>query len=435
MKILSICTYEACGGAAKAASRLHRALIDRNVTAKMLVREKYDKRDDVIKVESSKIGWLRGCLDILPNKIYPQCQRDNFTSAWAPGRVGRNIAALHPGLVHLHWIGAAFLNIKEISRINAPIIWTLHDSWPFTGGCYLPGDCRNFEESCGHCVVLGSKKMKDLSWHNWNRKKKSLPVERMTIVAPSQWMASQARSSSLLRDCPVEVIPNGIDTSQFSPGDCRAARDVLRLPQGKRLILFGARHALSDPNKGFDLLCEMLRQLPFDLRQKSSLVQFGETLGRQFPDVGMEVVSRPEIEDESVVVQYYRAADLMVLPSRSENLPNMVSEAMACGLPCVAFHVGGIPEQIVHHETGCLAPPYDTATMADEVSWLLEDSLRLSACKEQSREIALKRFSVEVTVSQYLDLYQSLLGKRYKRQNEKSTDWMQVTGVVQGKDS
>ena len=367
--------------------------------------------DDVIKVENSKIGWLRGCLDILPNKIYPQCQRDNFTSAWAPGRVGRSIAALQHDLVHLHWVGAAFLNIKEISRIASPIVWTLHDSWPFTGGCYLPGDCRRFEESCGCCPVLGSNKMQDLSRRNWQRKKNALPVERMTIVAPSQWMASRARSSSLLRDCPVEVIPNGIDTSLFSPGDRRVARDMLGLPHHKRLILFGARHALSDPNKGFDLLCDMLRCLPSGLRHESTLVQFGETSAHPFPDVGMDIVSRPEIADESEIVQYYRAADLMVLPSRTENLPNMVSEAMACGLPCVAFHVGGIPEQIVHHKTGCLAPPFDAAIMADEVSWLLADDARTSTLREEARQRALDLFSEEVMVSQYLDLYQRLSGK------------------------
>ena len=256
----------------------------------------------------------------------------------------------------------------------------------------------------------------------------------MTIVAPSQWMASLARSSSLFSDCPVEVIPNGIDTTVFTPGDRSVARDILRLPKSKRLILFGARHALSDPNKGFDLLCDMLRRLPYDLRQESTLVQFGETMHDPFPDVGMEVVSRPEIEDETQVIQYYRAADLMVLPSRTENLPNMVSEAMACGLPCVAFHVGGIPEQIVHHETGCLVAPYDVTSMANEISWLLEGQARLSACSEKSRGRAVKLFSDDVTVSQYLDLYQRLAGKQIKQRNQKSSDRRPASCVVRGED-
>jgi glycosyltransferase involved in cell wall biosynthesis len=332
----------------------------------------------------------------------------------------------------LHWIGDAFLQIKEIARITSPIIWTLHDSWPFTGGCYLPEDCRNFEDSCGQCPVLGSKKNKDISWYNWNRKKKYFPLERMTIVAPSQWMASQARSSALFRDCPVEVIPNAIDTSLFSPGNPQVARELLGLPREKKLILFGARHALSDPNKGFDLLCDMLRRLPSSLRQNSSLVQFGETMERPFPDVGMEVVSRPEMADESVIVEYYRAADLIVLPSKTENLPNMVSEAMACGLPCVAFHVGGIPEQIVHHKTGCLAPPYDAAKMADEVAWLLGEQVNLSIVREKARERALDCFSNDVVVRQYLDLYRRLSSNSSKRQIQESADRVLANGVDQG---
>jgi glycosyltransferase involved in cell wall biosynthesis len=410
MKPLLINTFEQTGGAAKAAYRLLCGLRREGVLAQMLVRGKTGRDAEVVKCEPDWLGWCKGWFDILPVKRYPRRQPDNFNPGLVPDRLKASISELAPDLLHLHWVSYGFLRIETLAALGLPIVWTLHDAWPFSGGCHLPGGCRKYELECGACPVLGSAELEDLSRRVWERKQRSYCYARMTFVAPSRWMAERARASGLLRERVVEVIPNGIDVEKYAPGDSLAARDRLGLPRKRRLILFGARHALSDRNKGFAELCTALGQLPPQLRSQSTLVLFGETACTPLPTLGMEIVNRGEIKDEADIVELYRAADLLVVPSREENLPNMISEAMACGLPCAAFDVGGIADQILHRETGCLAPALDASALAAEIAWLLENAGPQTVLARNARLHAVASFSLERVVPQYLKLYRRLVG-------------------------
>jgi glycosyltransferase involved in cell wall biosynthesis len=405
MKPLLINTFEQTGGAAKAAYRLLCGLRREGVLAQMLVRGKTGRDVDVVKCEPDWLGWCKGWFDILPVKCYPRRQPDNFNPALVPDRLKASISELAPDLLHLHWVSYGFLRIETLAALGLPIVWTLHDAWPFSGGCHLPGGCRKYEWECGECPVLGSAELEDLSRRVWKRKQRSYCNARMTFVAPSRWMAERARASGLLRERVVEVIPNGIDMEKYSPGDSLAARDRLGLPRKRRLILFGARHALSDRNKGAAELCAALGQLPVELREQSTLVLFGETARAPLSDFNMEVVNRGEISDEAEIVDLYRAADLLVVCSREENLPNMISEALACGLPCAAFNVGGIADQVIHRQTGCLAPASDAGALAIEIAWLLEHAGPQSSLALNARQHAAANFSLEQVARRHLELY------------------------------
>lgn len=409
MKICLLNTYDQTGGAARAAYRLLCGLRQEGVQAKILVRDRISHDADVIKCEPDWLGWCKGWLDILPTKRYPRRQRDNFSPALVQDRIGMTITRLKPDLLHLHWLSYGFLQIETLQKLDLPIVWTLHDSWPFTGGCHLPGSCRKYEGECGACPVLGSSKQDDLSRRVWRRKRLGYPAGRMVFVAPSRWMAGRARASSLLQDCTVEVIPNGIDVTHYCPGDSLAARDQLGLPRGRNVILFGAHHALSDRNKGFDLLCAALQQLPASLRTRSILVLFGERTATILPDTGIETVNCGEIANEETIVTLYRAADLLAVPSRQENLPNMISEAMACGTPCVAFDVGGVGDQISPRETGCLATPFEVGSFAAEVAWLCEDSDNRHNLAENARRHAVAHLALERVARQHLELYRRII--------------------------
>jgi glycosyltransferase involved in cell wall biosynthesis len=321
-------------------------------------------------------------------------------------------AALRPDLLHLHWIVEGFVQIEAMRRLPAPIVWTLHDSWPFTGGCHLPGNCRRYEKSCGCCPVLGSSREGDLSRRVWARKRTAWRKLQLTCVAPSRWLADCARASSLLRDHRVEVIPNGVDTALYRPADQRAAREALRLPTDRRLILFGANHALSDVNKGFDLLHASLKSLEPVQRNKAELVVFGDHTGRQIPPCGLPVRNLGIVTDESRIVLLYQAADLFVAPSRQENLPNMVLEAMACGTPCVAFDVGGLPDLINHGTNGYLARPYEAEDFCRGISWVLADETRRLTMASLSREKIVSGFSLEQVAGRYFELYRELVSTK-----------------------
>ncbi len=409
MKPLLINTFDQTGGAAKAAYRLLLALQQADVDAALLVRNKQSQNKKVIRVGSEWLGWFRAYLDFLPLKLYPRRLTNTFSRASVKDGLKHWVARLQPDLLHLHWANEGFLKIETLQSLELPLVWTMHDSWVFTGGCHLPDDCRRYEERCGRCPVLGSVREDDLSRWIWNRKQQNYPFSKMTFVAPSRWLAERAQSSSLLSECCVEVIPNPVDVTFYSPGDKLAARSACGFPEDRHVLLFGAYHALSDPNKGAELLWKTLQSLPAEFRRKCLLVVFGEDREGFCPPVEIETINCGVLENESEVINLYRAADVLLLTSRQENFPNMISEAMSCDLPCVAFAVGGIPEQIRHHQNGCLVEPFDTEAMANEIIDLLHTEEKRIAYGEKAREHAVQCYSMPIVAGQYLSLYERLI--------------------------
>lgn len=408
MRIALLNTYDQTGGAALACFRLFRGLTNAGTDAVMMVREGTSSAQGVVTTVPRFGGRLLALMDGLPLHFYPYRQPHNFSPAWMPGNAVKEVIRRRPHVVHLHWIVQGFVQIEDISALNCPIVWTLHDSWPFTGGCHLPGSCRRYELACGSCPVLGSHNENDWSRRIWQRKQSSWKNLPMTVVVPSRWLANLVRSSSLFAGKRIEIIPNGIDTALFCPGDRQTARRALGLPEDRKLLLFGANHAFSDVNKGFDLLQSALRCLDEKQRQFVELVVFGDSSGMPLPDCGVPVKNLGAIADERLIVLLYRSADVFVAPSRMENFPNMVLEAMACGIPCVAFAIGGLPELVAHAKTGYLARPYEIKDLARGLASVLADEATRTAMGAQSREWVVSNAAIDRVVESYLNLYREL---------------------------
>ena len=409
MKIALLNTYDESGGATRACQRLLGGLSAAGVDTTMLAREKSTISSEAVAVGSRIDGFLRALIDAIPLHRYPNRQLHVFSPAWAPGRGIPRAACLTPNLVHLHWVVNGFVRIEDITSLNCPIVWTLHDSWPFTGGCHLPADCTRYEQSCGRCPVLGSNDDNDLSRRIWKRKQKAWSNVPFTIVAPSRWIAEKARSSSLFGNKRIVVIPNGIDTALYSPGDRIEARRKLGLAENRRVVLFGAIHALSDGNKGFDLLQGAIKSISPNHLQDTELVIFGEDAGATLSDFDIPVRNVGIIADEQEMILLLRAADLLVAPSRQENLPYVVMEAMSCGTPCVAFAVGGMPDLITHGETGYLAKPFIIEELATGIINLLHDEALRTLMSVTSRKLVEDNFSLHLVAQRHLKLYCQLL--------------------------
>jgi len=163
-----------------------------------------------------------------------------------------------PHIVNLHWLGEHFLPCSAISKIQQPIVWTMHDMWTFTGGCYYAKECRKFELGCGTCPALETSQGADYTASDFKKKKNLFEKLKPTFVSPSEWLASEARKSRVARDLRVEVIPNAVDTNLFRPNTQQSAREILKLPQDKLLLLFGGSGGTEDRRKGFDLLEDAL---------------------------------------------------------------------------------------------------------------------------------------------------------------------------------
>jgi len=408
VKCLVLNTHDLTGGAARAAFRLHKGLLSAGVDASMLVREKSGSDPSVITFGNKYSGRIQALCDSLPIRTYPKRQLNNFSPAVMPSNVVAKVQQIQPDIVHLHWLAEGFIRLESLARITCPIVWTLHDSWPFTGGCHLPGECRRYQNSCGCCPVLGSSKADDLSRRVWSRKKHAWANLTLTMVAPSRWLAERVKSSSLFSKSRIEVIPNGVDANWYSPGIRCQEKEKLGFPIDRHLILFGGKNSLHDHNKGFDLLFSALRALPDKIRKNSDVVVFGDRKDWQFPDCDIKIHNLGIVTDEAFLVTIYRAADVLVLPSRQENLPNVLLEAMSCGTPCVAFDIGGVGEIIDNNVTGYVCKPYEIGEMSAAIASIVSDQTLKDDFSDQCRAKIMRDFALDIVTSRYLGLYSEL---------------------------
>jgi glycosyltransferase involved in cell wall biosynthesis len=414
MKILYVNCADIEGGAAKAATRLLSGVDSHGIDARLLVQRK-SGNDPLIdgprSLTGKAFGFVRPTIEQMMFGITPEKMNGPFCAAFLPDGLIAKAEEMAPDLIHLHWV-ARMMRLETLRRLTIPIVWTLHDSWAFTGGCYLPGDCTRFQESCGSCPILGSARENDLSHIIWQRKRQAWHDLNLTIIAPSRWMATRAKASSLFCNKRVEVIPNGIDITTYKPSDKNSARDFFSLPQDKKLVLFGARGVTSDRNKGFHLFAEAIDKLAADPGiDMIELVIFGSEPPHPPQNLGFRTHYLGLQHDDTSLARLYSAADVFVLPSIQENLPYTAMEAMACGTPSVAFNQGGVPDLIDHEQNGFLARPYEPDDLARGIAWVLEDDERRESLSNNARYKVEREFSVEMIAARHVELYREILGE------------------------
>ena len=262
MKILHLSTSDIGGGAARGAYWLHRAL-SASLDSRMLVQQKQSSDPSVSEYQPRWSSQVAARLEPLPLRLYPRLD-DDFSPAVLPRPLGAQLGRFAPDVVNLHWINQGFLTPEAVGRIRQPLVWTLRDLWPLTGGCHYAGDCQKFTGHCGACPALHSRSPLDLSSLLHARKRRAWRGKRFTVVALSRWLADQAARSSLLRDQEIVVIPNALDTDVFRPLPRAVARTALGLPAEAPLILFAAINPLGSPRKGFGALREAVARLAFE---------------------------------------------------------------------------------------------------------------------------------------------------------------------------
>ena len=415
MKVLHLSTFDEEGGAARAASRLHRGLLASGVDSTMLVRRKVADRERVLVCGNEgkfnkASATLRPYVDALPLEFYRNKKNSPWHVAWLPNKLGKHINNISPDIVHAHWVCSGFLSLHNLQQIRTKFVWTLHDSWPFTGGCHIVNDCVSFRGRCGQCPQLGSAYEHDLSSLGWHRKRHLYQKNQPIFVAPSRWMADQARSSSLLADARIEIIPNGLDTSTFRPIDKQSARELLHLPPDKKIIMFGAMSSTSDPNKGFEKFKKTLEVLKQSaIKDEIELVIFGAAEPVEKPDLGFRTTYLGRLHDDVSLAVVYSAADVMCVPSIQESFGQVATEAMSCGIPVVAFGTSGLLDIIQHDVSGYLASPYDEVDFAKGIELVLSDQSRLVRMSLAARSRVTTTFDLSLVTQNYKNLYESLL--------------------------
>lgn len=419
MKTLFISTSDVVGGAARATYWLAKGLRNNGQDISMCVQQKTGDFPWVWKVNKNKLGYFvdlaRPHLDVLPLSYYSNRKKTQWSLNLLPNsKLISAITDFNPDIINLHWVGGGFLPVSQFRKVNAPIVWSLYDMWSFTGGCHYDDSCGKFVDLCRACPQLDSNRQ-DISSYIHGRKIKYWQDIPMTIVAPSAWLAGEAKRSSLFRNLRVEVIPHGTDLNLFKPINKDCAREILGLQKNRRYVLFGAMGGTSDARKGYQYLEPALRRLAathgFD---DLSLLVFGANEPANPPKLGFPIHYVGRLHDDVSLAVLYSAADVTVTPSMQEAFGMTASESMACGTPVVAFGASGPLDVIDHKVDGYLAVPYEIEDLANGISWVLDRSRSRSLAIE-SRKKCESKFELSNVANQYANLYEELIEDHKKR--------------------
>ncbi len=419
MKILILNTAEHTGGAAVAANRLLRALLCSGVSATMLVRDRATDDPAVVSLDRGAARrWLNFLYFVWERLVIYLCNRLSKRNLFQVSiantgiNIRRTAAFREADVIHIHWINQGFLSLDEIARIIASgkrVVWTLHDLWPATAICHYPGDCVKYRTDCSACPMMSENPLVDLAKRVARRKGK-IDWRRVTFVGCSEWIARTASESVWLREARFVSIPNPIDTTLFRPIDRREARQRLGLPEEKRLILFAAAK-LSDTRKGATFLLEACRLLAAEMEGEMEIILMGSDATELSALSPVPVRALGYISGAEKLAEAYSCADLFVIPSLEDNLPNTIMEAMTCGTPCVGFRTGGIPEMIDHEVNGYVADSRDSADLARGIAWVLrhpEPGNLSAACREK----VMRCYQESVVAKKYIALYQKLIQEK-----------------------
>jgi len=420
LNVIHLATYETSGGAGLAAGRLSAALSDSGVKSRMIVRYADPRRSRACRIKNqvSRRAWFANAL----RRIHQDMRKKQLERRQPRGaeivthyrgryRVPAQDVIGTADVVNLHWV-AEFLDLQYLFATwpaGVPIVWTLHDMNPFTGACHHSSDCERYQNSCGQCPAINSSADDDFSRAGYNYKEvalRQLPDDALVVVGPSQWISDKARSSALLGRFRHKVIPNGQDLTTYYPAPREEARMRLGLGLKTRYVLVVAAQ-LTHPPKGLDLLLRALTFIPAE--ERPQLITVGEGHAKH---VDIEVKNLGSIQNEATLRDAYSAADLLVVPSRNENLPTTIIESLACGTPVAAFDVGGISELIEHGETGHLAAAGDPQSLAEGIRDLLGEPRRLREMGISARETAKHKFGMDTMVQRYLSMYEEFLQEK-----------------------
>jgi len=420
MKVTLINTSDAGGGAPVACLRLLKALDEQKIDAQLLVQEKKTDEKRVQGVVKNFATRLKARFDFFYERLpfmflheKDKSVRFAFSTANAGISIKDEPLVKNADIIHLHWTNSGFLSIadlKELVDTGKPIIWTLHDMWTFTGGCHYAGTCDHFTGECGDCYFLSDPGENDISRKGWLHKAAMYAgAENVTFVTCSQWLGTVAKRSSLISKFRIESIPNPIDVNLFSPTDKTTAKERWRINPFAKVIAFGAAN-INDRRKGITYLVDALTDL-YSLCPDAGLIEiviFGKNKHFDASQLPFRVYELGPISVQEELVEIYNLADVFVMPSVEDNLPNTVMEALACGTPVVAFNTGGVPEMIDHQQNGYLAEYKSAGDLAKGLYEILHSD-KTEELSLNARNKVLNTFTNKAVAQQYHKLYKSIL--------------------------
>ncbi|TWU47570.1 D-inositol 3-phosphate glycosyltransferase [Rubripirellula tenax] len=414
------------GGANVAAYRLHVGLRQDCVDSQMLVRRRFSEDASVRSISTIPYRWrfLSRALtrwhqrEVKRHRLGSSC--DTFSSPHASfANIDRHCAG--SDIINMHWV-TFFLDLPTVlSRLTSmvPVAWTLHDMNAFTGGCHYSGPCDRYRSVCERCPELNSDRSDDLANSIFRKKVdyySRLDPERFCLVAPSRWLQQASQESVLLSRFQCAHIPYGVDTRLFSPGDRVACRARWNLPPDKFVLLFVAS-STSNHRKGLDLLIASMKML----KNTNDVVCL--CVGDAPPQglsSSITVQCTGVLRTPADMAMAYNAADVLVVPSRQDNLPNTILESLACGTPVIGFAVGGIPDMVRDGETGYICEDPNSFELAKKIELVRDESAEGVDFSSSCRRVALDEYRLEIQSAAYKRFFEERI-QAFASAKEKAT--------------
>lgn len=402
MRVLIVSAFKDQGGASIAAKRLFKSLKE-DVDCQMLVQ---DKNVEYLMFSCNEKPLIRFINFITNNleKLYLRLinkPKHNFSfSFFGSFGITKMINSFNADIVNLHWVCNNTLSIRDIKKIKAPVVWTLHDNWPFSNGIHTDFPLK--KDTTYHYPELKN----DGLWFFYKKRLFDLK-KNLYIVGPSKWISSKSELSLIMKDRKHFHIPNPIDTNEFRPLSENNFKNHFNLGEHTKLILFGANNPLTDENKGFSLLAKALKKMK-TLDYK--LIVFGveDEVPDKLKTCLADAILLNKIDDNNFLNQIYDLSDIVVVPSFHENFSNTILESFSSGKPVVAFGVGGNAELIEHKINGYVAIPFDTSDLAKGIDWVLENQNKIDF-KNLTRSKAKNLCSQKVISKKYIELFNQIL--------------------------
>ncbi len=404
MRVLQINTADTRGGAAKVAYSIKQGLEKKGHTVSMFVGQKYSSDPNIHLLNNKKsfLGRVRTKLAYwLANDI------DVFSS----DHIFKTEEFKKADIVHCHNLHSNYFNLGTLEKMSSlkPVIWTLHDMWPITAHCAHSFAGKIKDTGFFACPSLDI--YPPIAWHNEKYLEKTkariYKNSNFHIATPSKWLADKVKQS-VLKDKPLSVIYNGIDTNVFKPlrSDLYKLRSDLGLPQNKKIILIVAKRGQSNPWKGGNYAQKIIETF----RDHSQT--FFVNLGGDINQTSNKVKTVSYINDSEMLAKYYSAADILLYPSIADNCPLVVLEAMACGLPIVSFRTGGIPELVEHKVNGYIADYKNADDLKTGIEYLLNlPPQEIEKMRQHSINKIKSSFTLDLMTDKYIQSYELVLSK------------------------
>ncbi len=436
MNISILNTFDSYGGASIAAHRLFKGLRRLKQEAVMVVMFKHSNQPGIypLSFSSPRVELERKIFRNIQQKEIDQnrtpLSNTRFSFPYPGYDLSKTGIIRWSDIINLHWV-AEFQSVESIAGLletGKPVVWTLHDANAFTGGCHYSAGCEKYTGDCRDCPQLKDN-FYQIPFHVLGNKIDSWRqnLQNLTLVTPSRWLGECARESRVFRNSRVEVIPNALETDIFKPKEKNLAKKEIKSNPQALTLLFGAATG-NEKRKGFYKLLEAIKYCLQDttfrnlaINKKIKILTFGPPQ-QDLEKLEIEIKSLGYVHDNNHLAAIYSAADIFILPSLEDNLPNTVLEAMACGTPVIAFNVGGIPDMIENGVTGYLAPTFDTREMGASILKLLFDEDKRRQMRIDCRQVIEQKFKLQDQAGRYLELFHDLLPIHKKNKKMESEE-------------